>query len=304
MGYALLWIENLAVSLLLMALIFAVVGRLRWRWLRWALWLPVWIVLLLAYAFVAFVFFTGSREGVTGSSLFWAMSALAVCFFVGTAWLIVRGSRRDSEGLAPTAAGGWPRGKLAIGLGVAVALHLMTFWNLDLSARQQVESLRAEAGALALSVAPPRVSDRDNAAILYDEAFKAMGPKARWPTAFCGWFENKKDAEGPFGSDEPLSSDLRDVVRNWSPVISLLHQAAAKPDCYFQHDYGRPSFAMRFPELNGMMAAAALLALNAQVKANDGDLATAVRDVRCDIRFGPARRRRTDHRCVGRFNVN
>ena len=50
MGYALLWIENLAVSLLLVATVLSCVGRLRRRWLRHALWMPVPVVLLLWYA--------------------------------------------------------------------------------------------------------------------------------------------------------------------------------------------------------------------------------------------------------------
>jgi len=49
MGYVLLWIESLAVSLLFVALVLACVGRLHRRWLRHALWAAVMMVLLVVY---------------------------------------------------------------------------------------------------------------------------------------------------------------------------------------------------------------------------------------------------------------
>ena len=61
------------------------------------------------------------------------MLALAFRFVVGTLWLRIRGLRRVDDGPRRP----WPelaRGKLAIACGVAVALHLMTFWNMDLAA--------------------------------------------------------------------------------------------------------------------------------------------------------------------------
>ena len=49
MGYVLLWIESLIVSLLLVATVLACVGRLHRRWLQTALWLPAPLLLLLFY---------------------------------------------------------------------------------------------------------------------------------------------------------------------------------------------------------------------------------------------------------------
>ncbi len=95
---------------------------------------------------------------------FAAMLALTISFAVGSLWLWLRGLRHVDNAPTPTAAGDWPRGKLAIFLAIAIALHLMTFWNLDLAARQQLETLRVEAGQLGQSVAPPPVADHDNAA--------------------------------------------------------------------------------------------------------------------------------------------
>ena len=49
MGYALLWIENLAVSLLLVATITAFTSRIRHKWLRLSIWAAVVLFIFLAY---------------------------------------------------------------------------------------------------------------------------------------------------------------------------------------------------------------------------------------------------------------
>ncbi len=110
--------------------------------------------------------------------------ALTLSFAAGTVWLLVKGLRsagvEGQPAAAPVAAAAsWPRGKLAIALLAAVALYCMTWWNLDLAARQQLAALRVEAGARALSVAPPRLPDRDNAAFVYQQAFAAMGRESK-----------------------------------------------------------------------------------------------------------------------------
>ena len=118
------------------------------------------------------------------------------------------GLRRQSEP-ALIRAGSWPRGRLAIALSVVVALHLMTFWNLDLAARQQLASLRIEAGALALWVAPPRVPDRDNAMVLYQKAFETMGGNGSRPRVAVG--QNGKTPgmrNGPLGKARESSTSI------------------------------------------------------------------------------------------------
>ena len=85
--------------------------------------------------------------------------------------IIRRGLRRSED--SPAAAS-WSRGRLSVALAVVAALHMMTYWNLDLAAREQLATLRADAGRLALSVAPARVPDADNAALIYEQAFDGI----------------------------------------------------------------------------------------------------------------------------------
>ena len=183
MGYALLLIESLAWSLLLVATVLACVGRLRRGWLRLALALPAPLVLLVIHVVLTAIaahFQFVHRIG----GWFYPMLALTICVLVGTVWLLIRGLRRADVDPAACAAATWPRAKLAIALVAAVTLYGMTFWNLDSAARQQLAGLRVEAGAVALSVAPPRVPDRDNAALVYQRAFEAMGARSRRTTRF------------------------------------------------------------------------------------------------------------------------
>jgi hypothetical protein len=206
------------------------------------------------------------------------VAALTLCCAVGVCWILVAGLRRDRDDPSSRRAAHWPRGKLALGFALAMALHLMTFWNLDLAIKQQVSALRAESGALALSVAPARVPERDNAALIYAQAFQAAGQPSTWPKAFgdkwCHWIDPGQS--GFDANDGPL----RAFLKQQAGALALLCEASKKPACYFDRDYGRPSVDMRLPELQDLRTGARLLALDARVKAADHDLRGALGDCR------------------------
>jgi hypothetical protein len=296
MGYALLMIESLALSLLLVALVLACAGRLRLGWLRVALAVPVPLVLLVIH-----VALTGVAaqlqfgRGIGG--WFYPMLALTIAVLVGVIWLMVRGLRgADADGTA-CAAASWPRGKLAIGLVAAAALYSMTFWNLDLVARQQLAALRVESGAVALSVAPPRVPDRDNAALVYQRAFAAMGRESETDDSVPGgwqWDEASKkaweeawrkwDTAGKieFNVHDPA---LRKFLSREEPALKLLRRAAALPGCYFERDYGRLNISMLIPEMQPLRRGGRLLALDAICGAADGDYHRSVEDINAMFRM-------------------
>ncbi len=279
MGYVLLWVENLTLWLLLTALLLACIGRVQRRWLRHTLWAPVWMVLFLPLALVT-VLWAGVVLQEQDWAIPWLSALLAwlAAFAVGSLWLWVRGLRRVAGGPSLTVAGSWPRGKLAVACIVIVALHLMTFWNLDLAARQQLEALRCEAGVIGLSAAPPRVMDRDNAAPLYLHAFKLLFDTGVWPEAFTEWHSYLDDA-GRWSPDDVSSPDLRRFVNEMQPAIGVLRKAAAKPGCYFEHDYRWAGFSTQLPELQAMQSASKLLALDARIHALDGQFREAIEDI-------------------------
>jgi hypothetical protein len=210
------------------------------------------------------------------SQWFYPMAALTLCCAVGTCAILVMGLRRGQDGLSTPRAAQWPRAKLALGFALALALHLMTLWNLDLAVKQQVGALRAESGALALSVAPARVPDRDNAALIYAQAFQAAGEHSTWPKAFGDkWYQWTDPGQSGFDAKD---TQLRAFLKRQSGTLALLCEAGKKPACYFDRDYGRPSIDMLLPELQDLRTGAKLLALDARVKAADHDPRGALRD--------------------------
>ncbi len=272
MGYFLLWIESLAVGLLLVATLIACIGHLRRRWVR--LVLVALAVLLPLAVYVALAVLAGFLQiscRVPGAR-FVPMVLLSGTFAVGAVWLLVNGFWRGKEDPTRPRAADWSRGKLAVALGVALALHVMTFWNMDLAIRQDVAALRVEAGALALSVAPVRIPDAENAALPYHQAFELMGTQEQWDQGWeKAWWRNTSNTE--FDSQD---AELRELLRRHTSTLALLRQAAAKPGCYFDRDYGRPSISMLLPELRRLRTGAWLLADDARCKAADGNLRGAL----------------------------
>ena len=109
MGFVVLWIESLAVSLLLMAWLAACVGRWRSRWRRALVWMPTALIVLAGYAYLAT--FAGIIEfsGTPGFHWFYYALSLAIAVLVGLIVLRVIGLKRtpdDTPATDPNAAPG------------------------------------------------------------------------------------------------------------------------------------------------------------------------------------------------------
>jgi hypothetical protein len=303
MGYVLLLIESLTLTLLLVATVLACVARFRSRWLQICLMLVLTLAVLAIYTTLTIGAGWLQFKGVS-DRWFYPTLALTIAFLMGAVVLSARGLRRVGDESPRAAAAAWPRGKLAIALGVAAALHAMTIWNLDLAARQQLASLRAEAGAVALSVAPPRIPDRDNAALIYQQAFEAMGrfgdqnPAApgtwEWEQAWKEAWEKRWERWDETGEPplDPHDPELRRFLARQEAALALYRQAAAKPGCYFDRDYGRLNIRMMLPELLPLRVGARVLALDAICSAVDGDRKRAIGDI--SAMFGMAEHIRSE----------
>jgi len=282
MGHMLIWIESLTAALLLAALATALAARRRTRWAQAlvAVVPSLWPLLVYAACVVGagwLAFEMDMRPNYFAYSLL-----LALAYVGGAAWLLVKGLRRD-EGGKPEALA-WPAGRIAVALGVALALQAVTFWNLDLAARLHVAALRSEAGALALSAAPPRVPHHENAATLYEAAFEAMGKPADWPEAWDKqWSEWIKDEHRD--EFDPDDEGLRPFLAGKQPALALLRRAAAMPGCDFDRNYAQPSIAWVIPELTYQMGAARLLALDARVSLADRNTLRAIEDATAIFRM-------------------
>ena len=266
MGLALLWIECLAAAVLFVTLCVAWIARVPKPWMRITLSIgpplaPLLLPALLVLVLVQFETWIGLRWTLISGSL-------VLAYVVAAVFVIVRGLQRSGAEQSPRASA-WPRVKLfVVGL-VAIALTLTTFWNLDTAAKIRLSAVRAEAGALALSVAPPRIPDRDNAALLYDQAFALITK----PTA--GWYDWDTE-DGLLDASNP---ELRGVLDRNQSALALLRRAAAMPDYYSDRDWGRLSYDMDLPELVQFRGAAQLLSLDARYQALEGNTGTSLADL-------------------------
>ena len=265
MGFAMMWIEALAGAVLWTALVLAVVTRIERRRLAVVLCVVgiggLWLLSVLATIGMAVL------AKYIGWNLFaWDLSWL-LAYSVGAVIMCVVGLR-SADGDQPRAAS-WPRGGIAVAFAAVLVLYYMTFWNQDLAAQSRLAELRAEAAARALSVAPTRVPPDQNAAPLYRDVFTILSegddPPERWNTEWTRWLK----------WDEPIDLDASDpdlvaYVKGMEPAAALARAAAAKPDCYFDRDYGRPGIDMLLPELSRIGQMSRLLAVSARVKAAAG----------------------------------
>jgi hypothetical protein len=275
MGHVLIWVESLAVALLLPALVTACAARWRRRFRQGVLPVLTTVLLVAVAACVTWAAGFFRFQAFLDSVPFWSVLSWTILFAVGAVLLLIRGLRQRQEEGAP-AARAWPRGRLALALAVAVILAGITFTNLDLAVKVQLAGVRAEAGAKALALTPPRVPDRDNAAPVYQEAFAALTPADKVPSPWHDKAATWLALEG--AAFDSRDKDLADFLATQERGLSLLRKAAAMPGCSFERDYSR-GIELSLPELEQLRHGARLLALDARARAAHGDGPPALADV-------------------------
>ena len=296
MGHLLLGIENLTVTLLLVAVAIALASRIRNRWLRLLLAALVVFVPLLGYALLTSgdAYFEYSQNVRTG--LFVPLLLLSVLFLGGATWLVVRGLRASdsAEGAkepATPAARHWPLGKLALVLVAVAVLHVVTYLNLDAAMLQRVGMLRSEAYSLAMSVAPAPVPDQDNAALDYLEVQEALDRgepyydkiSPEWPQIWRDALDSlqpkaRSEETDPAPDFDFASAEIGHWLAGRQGEIQLLRQAATKPGCRFDRNYGL-DWGEVLPEIQGMRQSAWLLAVDARHRAATGDMEGALANI-------------------------
>jgi hypothetical protein len=266
MGYALIWSEGLAVALLSLAL--ATAWATRGGGAR-ALWVVIVHFVFFAAAAIAvawtFEVYTWYGNRVRTTWFFYALTWLAAFTAFGVL-LLRHGWRRPGPGLARPATA-WPSAKLWLGFGGAVLAFGFTFWNMDLATRADLAIARQEAGALLLALNPPPVAESENAARVYADASNDLGETIRSPWIDAPHRANWKD---PY---------VVELVKKHEDSLALLRKAAAMPRCNFGHQRTLLDAVSDHPERVKFLRAAAYLALDARVKAAQGNLPRAFEDI-------------------------
>lgn len=271
MGFLLLWTEDLALWLLLAALSLALASRVRRRLLRWGI-LLIGIVLPAAAITIVTLLF-GALESQPGLQvgLFVPLLLLLLSLLAGEIVLLIWGLRRRAD--APPLALHWSPGMLSLLAAGAFLAHLVTFSTLDLAVRQQMDVLRAEARVQAQSVAPLPVQNRDNAALLYQEAFDGglLDPK---PAAYETWLKGLSDDTVELRLDDP---EFRAYLKQIAPLLRLVRAGTALPGCDFGRDWNRPVTWLSGAQ--NLRVLARDLALEARARAADGNVRGALANV-------------------------
>jgi hypothetical protein len=266
MGYALIWSEGLAVALLSLAL--ATAWATRGGSAR-ALWVVIVSFAFFAAAAVAVVWtlgvYTWYGNRVRTTWFVYTLSWLAA-FTASSVFLFRQGLRRPGPGLARPATA-WPSVKLWLGFGGAALALGFTFWNMDLATRADLAIARQEAGALLLALNPPPVAEAENAARVYAEATKGLGETIRSPWIGAPHRANWMD---PY---------VVELVKKHEDSLALLRKAAAMPRCNFGHQRTLLDAVSDHPERVKFLRAATFLAVDARVKAAQGNLPRAFEDI-------------------------
>ena len=274
MAFILLWIEVLIAVLLLAATLFACTGRVRRTWLRRILSSLVLLAVALPVAGLLIPAWTASRHLGAPGRVVYGFAGLAAACFVG--WLIIaRLARNRSSGESVTGSATWSCWKLAVSFGVALGLSLITYWNLDLAARQRVAALRTRIAAMIEAAAPRPVPDEDNAAPLYKEAHAFLGPRDFWPEGWRKWFSDD--------DVDVTSPAITAFLRRNAPALELTRRAAARRECNFDLPYSEPSYHMALPNVGQIRTPVRLLLLNARSNLETGDTAAALDDLQAAL---------------------
>ena len=284
MGHFLLFVFVVAACLLWSAAWTAAAARTQRQWLRRLLEgvavLPPVVALAPFVGLTAFLAF--GRQMPTnwfGPTLTTLLSAS-----IGGIWIAWAGLSRShyaplrfSSEPVPLAAR-WPVVGLAAAFVMAKAVSFGTLLFIDNAVASQAPYLRLEAAHLMQNNLPPAVSDLQNAATVYKQAFAALDAD---PTI--------KAQESPLTAattTDAAGPAVTDLLARHAATLDLIRRAADRDTCRFQRDWTRPSFDLLLPEMQSLRTAARLLALAARREAADGNAADSLRDVARIQRIG------------------
>ena len=277
MGYALLWLENLAAALLLAATLLACAGRIRRRWVSRSAGVLAILLPLAAYALALASIGWLIEQGVL-IGIYDPLLLSAIFYVIGGVWMLSRGLQREPASSVSIRAGHWPAARLAAAFAVVLALHAMTFWSLDAAVKQRLMAVHAESGSIALSLAHPRVADSENAALVYQHVFEAWdtpGRPAIWDEAIAA----RQVAAAKEGDFDYASAELSEFLVQHAGELAVIRKAAALPECRFERDYGRLGFDLSLPEQIHLRQAAELLVIDARHSAAAGDMRAAMENI-------------------------
>lgn len=275
MNFALLWIDALLILLLWDAALVACAARVKFKWFRFLL----SVFILGAPLFILGTFVLGVFEEQVSTKIrpdwFGYSLSLLVAYLVGASMILYR-ARRHEPG-APPAAATWRRGPLLFGWLTTVIIGYMVLCNMDFAIRARCAILSVKIHDIYLAASPAIVSDAQNAALLYNQAFSRL--RTHPPVNINN---------GPIGNSDtfdPNEPATLTFLHQQGKTISLLRQAAALPACRFDQDLGDPNINAILGDLNEERGATNVLRLDALEELARGHTSIAILDVAAVLRM-------------------
>ena len=216
--------------------------------------------------------------------------------------------------------------KVLIVIGVFLLLPVVAWLILngmaDAAVRRELAKIEQAGGSVDWrDLAPPWVPDEENAALVYNQAFRLIdedGSDTENSYAHAlyedsPWDENKrkKIAEGFYWISIPLAEVSEEAAwqaaderlqRN-EKALNLIRSAAAMERCQFDINYAA-AISVSLPHLPRLREGVRLLLLSAQQKRRQGDFAGAYRDVLTVLRLQRATRQpNVDCYLVGNLTI-
>ena len=172
----------------------------------------------------------------------------------------------------------WPVVGLAAAFVIAKAVAFGTLLIIDNAVAAQAPYLRIEAAQLMQANLAPAVTDEQNAATIYKQAFAALDADP-----------SLKEQDSPLAARTTIDvsrPDVAELLGRHAGTLDLIRRAADRDTCRFQRDWTRPSFDLLLPEMQSLRSAARLLVLSARRESADGHATDALRDVTRIHRIG------------------
>jgi len=158
---------------------------------------------------------------------------------------------------------------------IAVAVYLVLLSDVNRVLRWRLDKLHAAGIPTTWAeVAPPPVPEKDNAAIIYQQAFKRLeserGPRRGISDGEC---LRNFIADDPPGARSRVFPRIQQILSHNQAALRLIKQAAARPRCRFPLRWDQMPAAMEFRHLGPLRTCSRLLMADALVAARQGDAA-------------------------------
>ncbi|MFH1092205.1 MAG: hypothetical protein V1742_11620 [Pseudomonadota bacterium] len=166
-------------------------------------------------------------------------------------------------------ASGWSRSKIWVAMILTVGTVIMTWMFTDLNRQTDLLLIRNETTSEALRLLPPRVSQDQNAALLYDRAALILGDWKELPS----WFIDSERADF-----DPASPEAVKFLKDNARVLNLVYRASTLPYFYVPVDVNN-IISTLMPNFLKDRNRSKFMSLQARSRAKEGDLAGAIKDL-------------------------